>query len=104
MKYYLYDIEIITVGDPLTFNCSHRVGDGLVARGENISFNKGTKRFSHYALATLMPYIAAKQRAKQSTDFMYFESEIACPDPRCGARFKFRRKELKAYQYTPIEQ
>ncbi len=103
MRYKLFDLVIETVGDPKTFNCSHTVGDGFVVKGENIMFKPDTKCFSHYALASLAPYIAAKQRAIQDTDFMYFESEIACPDPKCGARFKFSRKELKAYQYTPIE-
>lgn len=46
MKYQLFDLEIETVGDPATFNCSHTVGDGLVVKGENISFKPGTTRFS----------------------------------------------------------
>lgn len=101
MKYYLFDLEITTTGDPKTFNCSHVVGQGLVVKGENIAFKSGTKHFSHYVLATLVPYIAAKQRADQESDFMYFESEIACPDPRCGARFSIRRVAKHEYEYIP---
>ena len=101
MKYQLYDLEIVTVGDPSTFNCSHKVGDTLLVQGENLSFKAGTKQFSHYALATLMPYIAAKQRATDESDFMFFEADIACPDPQCGARFRFRRTRRHTYEYTP---
>ncbi len=101
MKYYLYDLEITTVGDPHKFNCSHRVGDALVVKGENISFKTGTKQFSHYTLAALMPFIAAKQRADQEKDFMYFETDIACSDPQCGANFRFKRLRKRTYDYQP---
>ena len=103
MNYQLFDLDITTTGDPITFNCSHKVGDGLLVEGENIMFKPGTKQFSHYALASLTPYIAAKQRATQESDFMYFETEIACPDPKCGALFNFTRKTRKSYVYKPID-
>jgi uncharacterized repeat protein (TIGR04076 family) len=99
MKYYLFDLEIETVGDPKSFNCSHTVGDCLIVKGENISFKSGTEQFSHYALGSLLPYIAAKQRATQETDWMFFETDIACPDPQCGARFRFKRGVKKEYAY-----
>lgn len=99
MKYYLFDLEIDTIGDPKAFNCSHEVGDGLVVKGENISFKPGTKQFSHYALSSLLPYVAAKQRTEQEADWMFFETDIACPDPQCGARFRFKRCAKKEYEY-----
>lgn len=99
MQYKLYDLEIETIGDPAQFNCSHKVGDGLLVKGENILFKQGTKQFSHYVLATLMPYIAAKQRVEQQSDWMYYETDIACPDPQCGAKFRFKRTSKTAYNY-----
>ncbi len=101
VKYDLYDLEITTAGDPKTFNCSHVVGQGLIAEGENIRFKEGTEQFSHYALAALMPYIAAKQRTDDSSDWMYYETEIRCPDPKCGALFVFKRLAKKTYEYQP---
>ncbi len=102
MKYHLFDLEIETVGNPKTFNCSHIVGDGLIIKGENIMFKPGTKQFSHYVLASLAPHIAAKQRASETSDFMYFESDIACPDPKCGALFRFKRIKSEEYDYSPL--
>lgn len=99
MKYPLYDLEIETVGNPASFNCSHRVGDGLIVQGENIFFKPGTEFFSHYALAALLPFIAAKQRATSKNDWMSYETDIACPDPQCGARFRFKRLARTIYQY-----
>jgi uncharacterized repeat protein (TIGR04076 family) len=100
MKYSLFDLEIITIGDPSTFNCSHKVGDSLIVQGENISFKEGTEKFSHYALAALTPFIAAKQRATQTSDWMYNEAHIACPDPHCGALFEVRRLQKRTYDYN----
>ena len=99
MKYQLFDLEIETVGDPATFNCSHIVGDGLIVKGENISFRPGTTRFSYYALGALLPFIAAKQRTASEGDWMSYETDIACPDPKCGARFRFKRLAETTYSY-----
>lgn len=102
MKYQLYDLEITTIGDPKAFNCSHKIGDGFIVRGENVFFKPGTKQFSHYTLATLIPYIAAKQRADQKEDWMTYETDIACPDPQCGGRFRFKRLKKVTYEYSAI--
>ena len=104
MEYYLFDLLIETTGDPKTFNCSHKVNEGLLVKGENIMFKPGTKQFSHYVLASLMPFISAKQRADQPNDWMYFESDIACPDPLCGARFHITRIKKRAYSYEPAKE
>jgi len=101
MKYKLNDIRVITVGDMSTFNCSHKVGEGFVCKGENLSFAKGTKSLSHFVLASLMPYIAAKQRVRDDADWMEFETDIACPDPKCGARFRFEIIGKSTYEYYP---
>jgi uncharacterized repeat protein (TIGR04076 family) len=101
-KYRLYDLEITTVGDQSTFNCSHTVDEGLLVEGENIRFKENTAQFSHYVLATLIPYLAAKQRAEQATDWMKFESDIACPDPQCGAKFRIIQTQENIYEYQPV--
>ena len=99
MIYKLYDLRVTTCGDEKQFNCSHILGQGFEVRGENISFIEGTEYFSHYALASLMPFIAAKQRVTDSADWMFYEDSIACPDPLCGARFKIERISRSTYEY-----
>lgn len=99
MKYTLFDLEITVIGDEATYNCSHKAGDTLVVQGENFSFKKGTKRFSHYSFAALIPIIAAKQRQTAATDWMDYETDLACPDPQCGARFRFKRLKQTVYNY-----
>lgn len=99
MRYKLHDLKVTTTGDTDNFNCSHIVGDGFFVRGEQLQFFEHTRQFSHYALATLMPYLAAKQRADNSHDWMYYESLIACPDPQCGALLSVERTERAEYEY-----
>lgn len=99
MKYYLYDLKVTVVGDPSTYNCSHRLGEGLEVKGENFSFVEGTTFFSHYAFAALVPFIASKQRVSDKNDWMLYENTIACPDPQCGARFKIERLKQRVYEY-----
>lgn len=99
MKYLLNDISVVTVGDESSFNCSHKAGEGFECRGEVLIFNKDTTQFSHYVLATLMPYIAAKQRAQDPNDWMQYEQDIACPDPQCSAKFRFSVIGTSTYEY-----
>jgi uncharacterized repeat protein (TIGR04076 family) len=99
MKYLLYDLKVTIQGDPETFSCSHRQSEGLIFQGENFTFLKDTKMFSHYAFAALIPFIAAKQRVSDEKDWMYYENSIACPDPLCGAQFKIERLARRVYEY-----
>lgn len=101
MMYKLYDLEISTNGNTRSFNCSHVVGQGLIIEGENFRFKSNTKYFSHYVLSSLIPYLAAKQRANDKCDWMYFENEISCPDPKCGAKFAIKRRARNQYIYKP---
>ena len=53
-------------------------------------FQKDTS-FSMYSLSALIPLLPAKQRPLDPNDWMLSDTEIACPDPNCGARFKITR-------------
>ncbi len=99
MKYKLNDLKITVQGDPKIFNCSHELGQGFIVEGENFRLLKGTKYFSHYSFASVMPFIAAKQRAKDNNDWMKYENDIACPDPKCGAFLRIERIGERVYEY-----
>ena len=70
--------------------CSHRAGDSFEVQGENLRFPDG-QAFSMYALAALLPLLPAKQRVTHDNDWMTTDTDIACPDPHCGARFRITR-------------
>ena len=86
----LYDLKVEVVGTERPMVCSHKVGDYFLEQGENLGFQKDTS-FSMYSLSALLPVLPAKQRPLDSNDWMLSDTEIACPDPNCGARFKITR-------------
>lgn len=100
-SFELYDLRVEVVGDQKLFVCSHHVGDGFGVEGENLVFSKMTK-FSLYALAALVPLIPAKQRRTQENDWMTTDSEVACPDPNCMARFRITRVAKRKFQHSEV--
>ena len=99
MKYTLNNLKITVEGDPKTFNCSHILGQGFIVEGENFSLLPNTNFFSHYSFASVIPFIAAKQRASDNKDWMSYENDIACPDPKCGAILRIERIGERVCEY-----
>jgi uncharacterized repeat protein (TIGR04076 family) len=84
----LFDLRVEVVATERPMVCGHRAGDWLEVRGENLTLGQP---FSQYALAALLPLLPAKQRFTHPHDWMTTDTDIACPDPNCGARFRITR-------------
>ncbi len=100
----LYDLKVEVVATERPFVCSHKEGDYFLVEGENLVFPQ-TDRFSMYSLAALLPLLPAKQRVLQENDWMNTDTEFACPDPNCGARFKvtrIRKRRLSHAETTAV--
>ena len=67
--------------------------------GENLVF-AGAATFSMYALAALLPLLPAKQRDTHPHDWMTTDTDIACPDPNCGARFRITRTARRSFRHS----
>lgn len=95
----LYDlrVEILATGRPMV--CSHRAGDYFLVEGENLIF-PANNHFSLYALSAILPLLPAKQRPLHKNDWMLSDSEIACPDPHCGARFRISRTGKREFKHS----
>lgn len=100
--FQLYDLEVIVVGEPQTFVCSHKPGLAFRVVGENLVFNADQPQFSQYALATLLPLLPAKQRQTHPNDWMSTDELIACPDPHCGARFQIKRTTKTTFHHADV--
>ncbi len=98
-QFYLYDLQVETVRSEKDFICSHQEGVNFQVIGENLVFPKETQ-FSLYALAAILPLIPAKQRETAGTDWMTTDSDIACPDPNCGARFRITRIAKRSFRHS----
>lgn len=100
-EFTLFDlrVEVVATGRPMV--CSHRPGDYFELSGENLSFPPG-QTFPLYPLAALLPLLPAKQRPTHENDWMTTDSEIACPDPNCGALFRIRRVRTRTFRHRDV--
>lgn len=99
--FQLYDLRVEVVGTATPMVCSHRAGDWFAVEGENLCF-AGGQRFSLYALAALLPLLPAKQRVTDANDWMTTDTDVACPDPHCGARFRITRTGLRTFRHGDV--
>jgi len=98
-EFWLYDLRVEVVEGHQPFVCNHKVGDYFLVEGENLIF-KESQTFSMYALSTVLPFLPAKQRATDNNDWMTTDSEIACPDPHCGGRFRIIRVGRRKFRHS----
>ena len=99
--FQLYDLRVEVVGTERPMVCSHHVGDWFAVEGENLRFPAG-QGFSLYALAALLPLLPAKQRVTDDNDWMTTDSDVACPDPHCGARFRITRTGVRTFRHSEV--
>ena len=98
-SFKLYDLNIFVEGEKKDFVCSHENGLAITVSGENIKLVQ-PNGFSFYALSSILPLIAAKQRHTDANDWMSTDDLIACPDPNCGARFKIVRTGNTEFKHS----
>lgn len=77
----LYDLRVTVVaieGRPV---CGLQVGDYFELTDSNRIKIPPDKHFCMFALSSVLPLLAAKQRELSANDWMSRDSLIACPDP-----------------------
>jgi uncharacterized repeat protein (TIGR04076 family) len=101
-EFVLYDLRVEVVLRPgSAFVCGHREGEAFRVTGEDLVFEAGGS-FSFYALASLLPLLAAKQRPTDDNDWMTTDSDVACPDPNCGALFRITRTGRRSFSHGDV--
>ncbi|TVQ28545.1 MAG: TIGR04076 family protein [Spirochaetaceae bacterium] len=100
-RFELYDIRVEVAECRGRMVCNHRIGDYFEVRGEELSIPSG-QTFSIYALAALLPLIPAKQRITHDHDWMTTDTDIACPDPNCGAIFRISRTGKRVFRHSDV--
>jgi len=105
-EFTLYDlrVEVIDTGKPFVSHA--RVGDSFEVIGGRIVFAPGREAsFSLYAMMAVLPFLPAKQRPTHPNDWMTTDTDIACLDPACGARFRITRlgeRRLRHADYSAL--
>ena len=98
-SFTLFDLRVEVVASRGKMICSHKVGDYFELSGENLSLPIG-QSFSLYSLAALIPLLPAKQRITHPNDWITTDTDIACPDPNCGAIFRIKRIRKKVFKHS----
>ncbi len=98
----LYDLRVEVVGPPgAKIYCGARLGDYFELHGEMLKLPAG-QGFSIYSLAAVLPLLAAKQRVRDPSDWMFTDAEVACPDPHCPTRLKITRTGLRRFRRADV--
>ncbi len=97
----LFDLRVEVVATDRPMVCNHRPGDYFELSGENLSFPDG-QTFPLYPLAALLPILPAKQRMTDPNDWITTDTDIACPDPNCGARFRITRIGITTFRHSDV--
>ena len=97
--FVLYDLKVETRRGRRPFVCAHRAGDSFLVVGENLVFPAGGA-FSLYSLSALLPLLPAKQRPTHANDWITTDTDIACPDPNCGAVFRITRVGRRTFSHA----
>ncbi len=98
-EFELWDLKVEVIGDPDSMVCRHSPGNSFTVTGEDLVFSSG-QSFSMYALAAILPLLPAKQRMTHEHDWMTTDSDIACPDPNCQARFRISRTGKSTFRHS----
>lgn len=100
-SFELFDLRVEVIATERAMVCSHAAGDWFEVRGENLTLPTG-QAFSIYALSALLPLLPAKQRVTHPHDWMTTDTDIACPDPHCGARFRITRLGKRTFRHGDV--
>jgi uncharacterized repeat protein (TIGR04076 family) len=93
----LYDLRVEVVAPAgARLYCGAIPGDHFELRGEMLTLPPG-QGMSIYSIASVMPFLAAKQRPTDPNDWMTSDAEIACPDPNCPSRLRITRLGLRRF-------
>lgn len=98
-SFHLWDLEVETVATDRPMVCDHPPGLAFRVEGEALVMGPHG-RFPIYPLAAILPLLPAKQRATDPNDWMTTDSDIACPDPHCGGRFRIRRIGKRSFRHS----
>jgi uncharacterized repeat protein (TIGR04076 family) len=96
----LYDLRVEVVApEGAKLYCGAKIGDYFELRGEMLHLPPG-QGISVYSLASVLPLLAAKQRATHANDWMSTDAEIACPDPNCPSRLRIMRAGTRRFRHA----
>lgn len=91
MDFELYDLRVTVVSIEGRSVCGMEIGDYFeLTESSRLKIPAG-KHFCIYALNSVLPFLAAKQRELADNDWLARDSLITCPDPEERLVMKIER-------------
>ncbi len=90
-SFKLYDLRVTVVEIRGRSVCGLSVGDWFEVRNSSQLVLPPERHFCIYALASVLPLLAAKQRELSENDWLTSDSLVACPDPEEQLIMKIER-------------
>jgi uncharacterized repeat protein (TIGR04076 family) len=95
-RFTLYDLRVTVTEIRGRSVCGLAVGDWFEVRNSSRLVIPKDKHFCIYALAAVLPLLAAKQRELSENDWLASDNLVACPDPD-------ERLIMKIERLAPVE-
>ena len=94
-EFMLYDLRVTVVSIEGASVCGMQVGDYFdLTESSRLRLPPG-QHFCIYALASVLPFLAAKQRELEANDWLARDSLIACPDPEERLVLQIERRQRR---------
>ncbi len=94
-EFMLYDLRVTVVSIEGESVCGMQVGDYFeLTESSRLRLPPG-QHFCVYALASVLPFLAAKQRELEANDWLARDSLIACPDPEERLVLQIERRQRR---------
>lgn len=104
-EFELYDLCVVVEEINGNCTCNMRVGDRFYLRRSSSLTLPAGGHFCIWALNSVLPFLAAKQRHNHPADWIETDSRVTCPDPACGLIMRIDRtgqETLKHDDVSPI--
>lgn len=98
----LYDLRITVTAIEGRSVCGLQVGDYFELTDSSRVRIPDGKHFCLYALGSVLPLLAAKQRALSPHDWMTTDTLIACPDPDERLIMRVERLGLRQFNHDDL--
>ena len=94
-EFMLYDLRVTVVSIEGESVCGMQVGDYFeLTESSRLRLPPG-KHFCVYALASVLPFLAARQRELEANDWLARDSLVTCPDPEERLVLQIERRQRR---------
>jgi uncharacterized repeat protein (TIGR04076 family) len=101
-EFELYDLAVVVEEIRGNCTCDMQVGDRFFLRRSCHLTQPEGGHFCIWALNSVLPLLAAKQRHNHPADWIETDSRVTCPDPACGLIMRIDRTGIDRLRHDDV--